>query len=181
MGCIIQTLPISRIICYCEGVMKNLISGGVFLFIFLVFGLTPLIIQAPIVPVPLYKEKERPSLPAVAETPSPSPASDGEVVKVWITAYSSSPDETDDTPFITAASTETRHGIVAANFLPLGTMVRIPEIFGDEIFVVEDRMHPRKRWVVDVWMSSKEKAETFGSYLSYIEVVKKPKVEQPTS
>lgn len=153
---------------------------GVFLFVFSVFGLTPLITQAPIVPVPLYREKNSPP-PEVAEASNSFPALGGEVVKVWITAYSSSPDETDDTPFITAASTETRHGIVATNLLPFGTMVRIPEIFGDEIFVVEDRMHPRKRWVVDVWMSSKEKAESFGSHLSYIEVVKKPEIELPTS
>lgn len=151
------------------------------MFVLSLFGLTPLIMQAPIVPVPIYKEKDQSPPPAVAEIPDSSPSLDREVVKVWITAYSSSPDETDNTPFITAASTETRHGVVAANFLPFGTMVRIPEIFGDEIFVVEDRMHPRKRWVVDIWMSSKEKAENFGSHLSYIEIVKKPEVEQPTS
>src|SRR3990167_1248447 len=40
---------------------------------------------------------------------------------VTITAYSSTPEETDSTPFITASGTHVRDGVVAANFLPLGT------------------------------------------------------------
>lgn len=82
--------------------------------------------------------------------------------EVWVTAYSSTPEETDDTPFITAAGTDVRSGIVAANFLAFGTQVQIPELFGDEVFVVEDRMHRRKSNFVDVWMSSKEEAKQFG-------------------
>lgn len=97
-----------------------------------------------------------------------------EVIKVWVTAYSSSPDETDSTPLITAARTEVRDGIVAANFLPFGTLIKIPKLFGDKVFVVEDRMHPRKSWVVDVWMSNKSKAIQFGSHFVDIEVVKRP-------
>ncbi|MDP3003980.1 MAG: hypothetical protein Q8N43_00505, partial [Candidatus Azambacteria bacterium] len=38
-------------------------------------------------------------------------------MKVVLTAYSSTPDQTDDTPFITASNTRVRDGIVAANFL----------------------------------------------------------------
>ena len=40
--------------------------------------------------------------------------------RVWLTAYSSSVDETDDTPFITASGKHVRDGIVATNFLPFG-------------------------------------------------------------
>ena len=97
-----------------------------------------------------------------------------EIIKVWVTAYSSSPDETDSTPLITAARTEVRDGIVAANFLPFGTLIKIPKLFGDKIFVVEDRMHERKNGVVDVWMPNKQKALQFGSYLVDIQVVKRP-------
>ena len=38
---------------------------------------------------------------------------------VTITAYSSTPDQTDSTPFITAYNTFVRDGIVAANFLKI--------------------------------------------------------------
>ena len=65
------------------------------------------------------------------------------IMVVLATAYSSTPDQTDATPFITAWNTRVRDGILAANFLPFGTLVKIPEVFGDKIFVVEDRMHQR--------------------------------------
>lgn len=97
-----------------------------------------------------------------------------EVIKVWVTAYSSSVDETDSTPLITAAGTEVRDGVLAANFLPFGTIVQIPSLFGDKHFVIEDRMNWRKNWVVDVWMPSKKKAIDFGSHLTEIVVVKRP-------
>lgn len=82
--------------------------------------------------------------------------------RVWVTAYSSSFEETDDTPFITASGKHVRDGIIAANFLPLYSKVRIPEYFGDKIFIVEDRMHPRKTNFVDIWMPSKYAAIKFG-------------------
>ncbi len=89
--------------------------------------------------------------------------------KVWITAYSSSPDETDDTPFLTASGEKVRVGIVAANFVPLGTKIRIPELFGKETFVVEDRMHPRHSNGVDIWMPTKNQALRFGA--NYTEII----------
>lgn len=82
--------------------------------------------------------------------------------EVFVTAYSSTPDETDDTPNITASNKPTREGIIAANFLPFGTKVKIPSIFGDKIFIVEDRMHKRKKNFVDIWMPSKQEALKFG-------------------
>ncbi len=89
--------------------------------------------------------------------------------KVWVTAYSSTPEETDDTPFIAANGTLVHDGIVAANFLPFGAKVQIPSQFGNKIFVVEDRMHERKTNVVDIWMPSKDEAKQFGAY--YTEIV----------
>ena len=91
---------------------------------------------------------------------------------VHITAYSSSVDETDSTPFITAAGTRTRDGIVAANFLPLGTKVKIPELFGDKTFTVEDRMNRRFSDRVDVWFPSKWEAREFGKQRAQIVVFK---------
>ena len=99
---------------------------------------------------------------ASAEIFSFTPAIPTETREVWLTAYSSTPEETDDTPFTTALGTKTRDGIVAANFLPFGTRVKIPDVFGDKIFVVEDRMHPRKTDFLDVWMPSKQDALNLG-------------------
>lgn len=97
-----------------------------------------------------------------------------EVFSVWITAYSSTPDQTDSSPFVTAARTKVRDGVAAANFLPFGTIVKIPEVFGDKLFVIEDRMHQRKSWVVDIWMPTRDDAIQFGSRFADIEVVKRP-------
>ncbi len=90
---------------------------------------------------------------------------------VWLTAYSSSVDETDDTPFITASGKHVRDGIVATNFLPFGTKIKIPAIFGDKIFIVEDRMNKRKHGIVDIWMPSKQEALRFGSLKAEIIVL----------
>lgn len=93
-------------------------------------------------------------------------------IKVVITAYSSSPEETDESPLITASGTLVKEGIVANNLLPFGTEIRIPEIYEDEIFVVEDRMNWRKGYYhVDVWFPSKSEALNFGAKRTYIEVL----------
>lgn len=84
------------------------------------------------------------------------------VMTVLATAYSSTPDQTDDSPFITAWNTRVRDGIVAANFLPFGTKVKIPEIYGDKIFVVEDRMNRRHWHVIDLWFPDRASALEFG-------------------
>ncbi len=94
-------------------------------------------------------------------------------IKVVITAYSSCPFETDDTPFITANGSEVQEGIVANNLLPFGTEIRIPELYGNKVFVVQDRMHSRKGYYhVDIWFPSKEQAIQFGAVKTYIEVLK---------
>ena len=77
-----------------------------------------------------------------------------------ITAYSSTPDQTDDTPFITANGTRVRNGIVATNDLPFGTII---EIEGLGIFEVNDRMNSRYiNGEMDVWMETREQALEFG-------------------
>ena len=94
-----------------------------------------------------------------------------EVREVWITAYSSTPEETDDTPFITASGTSVRDGVLATNLLPFGTEVMIPANFGDKVFTVEDRMHQRKTNNVDVWMASRSEALQFGRKYATIVVL----------
>jgi len=92
-------------------------------------------------------------------------------MKVHITAYSSTVDQTDDTPFITASGTYVRDGIVAANFLPIGTKIKIPEIYGDKVFVVEDRMNERYKNTIDVWHPNRESAKEFGHKISTIQII----------
>lgn len=68
------------------------------------------------------------------------------VVKVTFTAYTSSVDETDSTPCISADGTNIcKHAdeVIAVNGLPFGTRITIPELFGDQVFVVHDRMNKR--------------------------------------
>ena len=87
---------------------------------------------------------------------------------VVITAYSSTPDQTDDTPFITASGTHVRDGVIAANFLKFGTIVMIPDLFGDKKFVVEDRMNARYNpensgnYYIDIWFPDRASARRFG-------------------
>ena len=92
-------------------------------------------------------------------------------LKVLVTAYSSTVDQTDDTPFITASGKHVRDGIVATNVLPMGTRIRLPQLYGDRIFVVEDRMHPRKGYQVDIWFPEYWQAKNFGVKTTHIEVL----------
>lgn len=95
---------------------------------------------------------------------SPDP---DKVVRSVITAYNSVPGQTDDTPCITADGTDlctTKSPTVAANWLPFGTKVKIPSLFGDKIFVVHDRMNKRYGYGrMDVWFdASVAEARKFG-------------------
>ncbi len=89
--------------------------------------------------------------------------------KVLITAYSSTPDQTDSSPLITAAGTHVHDGIVAANFLPFGTKVRMPAIYPNKIFTVEDRMKSNVK--MDIWFSSRQEAMNFGAKVIEIEII----------
>ena len=93
------------------------------------------------------------------------------VYVVAATGYSSTPEQTDSTPFITASGIHVRDGVIAANFLPFGTIIKIPDLFGDKVFVVEDRMHSRYWLNVDIWFSEKDLAKEFGRRIVKIEIV----------
>lgn len=91
-----------------------------------------------------------------------------------ITAYTSDPAQTDDTPCITASGLDVCErnieNVVAANFLPMGTRVKIPELYGDRIFYVEDRMNRRYDYRMDIWMKDIQDARQFGIQYVTIEV-----------
>ena len=95
-----------------------------------------------------------------------------EILKnVIITGYSSTVCQTDSTPFITANGSLVEDGIVASNILPFGTRIRIPEIYDDKVFTVEDRMHSRNSYNVDIWFASYWQAKSFGVVRTDIEVL----------
>ena len=93
------------------------------------------------------------------------------IVTTTVTAYSSEVAQTDDTPYTTASGTRVRQGVVAANWLPIGTKVRIPDLFDDQVFVVEDRMHSRHTNRLDVWFPTRAEAVQFGARKAQIEIL----------
>lgn len=127
----------------------------------------------------LILEKEPEETPLVLQensvlSPSPISAFLEEEPKrtlVIVTGYSSTPDQTDEDPWITASGKPVREGVIAANFLPLGTKVRLPALYGEKTFVVEDRMHPRMGYQVDIWFPSRWQALDFGVKTTHIEIL----------
>ena len=92
---------------------------------------------------------------------------------IIVTAYSSTPDQTDNTPFITASGQRVHDGIIASNFLPFGTKVQFPYIFGDKIFQVEDRMHKKyNNSRVDIWFPDRASAQLFGIKKTTMRILK---------
>lgn len=74
-------------------------------------------------------------------------------------AYASSPYQTDSTPCITASGERVGPGVVATNFLPLGTIVSI----NGKKHKVADRMNPRfAGYYMDIWFPSTSEALEFG-------------------
>ena len=87
---------------------------------------------------------------------------------VTSSAYASSPYQTDDTPCVTAAGTRVRPGVVATNWLPLGTVLEI----NDERYIVEDRMNSRFQGrFVDIWFPSTSAALEHGRQTLEVEIV----------
>jgi 3D (Asp-Asp-Asp) domain-containing protein len=91
-------------------------------------------------------------------------------IPVTVTGYSSTPDQTDDTPYITAANTRVRPGIIALSRdllreftpgAPFGYGDRL-EIEGVGSFLVEDTMNPRYTQRADIWFSTRTAARRWG-------------------
>ena len=85
---------------------------------------------------------------------------------VTATAYSSTAAQTDSSPCTTAngfnVCKANKENVIAANFLPFGTKVKFPEVYGDKIFTVQDRMNRRFTKRIDFWMKTTNKARQFG-------------------
>jgi 3D (Asp-Asp-Asp) domain-containing protein len=106
--------------------------------------------------------------------PKAEDASPRRTFTIPITAYSSDPWQTDDTPCIAARGFDLcehdEEDVVAANFLPMGTKLRIPELYGDRVFTVVDRMNERYWYRMDLWKREKSDAKAFGIKYATIEV-----------
>jgi 3D (Asp-Asp-Asp) domain-containing protein len=114
---------------------------------------------------PVFASGEQEGAPTVE---SAFPVSDDRAplrtITVVATAYSSDPYQTDATPCIPAMNFDlcTQYeelGVedtIAANFLPLGTQVKFPDLYGDKVFVVRDRMNARYNGQnrIDFWVGS---------------------------
>ena len=82
-----------------------------------------------------------------------------------ITGYSSTPDQTDSTPFITASGQIVEDGIVANNCYPFGTIIEID----GKVYEVQDRLnlrYPCHYW--DIWFSTRQKAKEVGKKVAEI-------------
>ncbi len=94
-------------------------------------------------------------------------------IRVIVTGYSSSIQETQGDPFITASGERVREGIIANNLLRFDSKIRLPELFGNSEFIVKDRMNSKKGYYhVDIWFPSRQEALEFGSKLAVMEVLR---------
>jgi 3D (Asp-Asp-Asp) domain-containing protein len=95
---------------------------------------------------------------------------DLDFVQAVVTGYSSTPDQTDDTPWLTAWSTQTRPGVIALSRDLLRTFTEgAPFDFGDRIlvagvgvFLVEDTMADRWTNRADIWFRTRTQAQQWG-------------------
>ena len=110
---------------------------------------------------------------SLGSTPKMAPQAPAEPVKMTViaTAYTPRHEETDSTPWLTAAGTKTREGVIAANWLPFGTQVKID----GKIYTVEDRMNRRYTAAfparIDIVFISLDKARKFGKQKIEIEIL----------
>lgn len=117
--------------------------------------------------------------PQVNAVDDPNKRSIKEILYVELTGYSSTVDQTNSQPFITASGYRVRDGVVAANFLEFGTKLRIPAYFGDKVFTVRDRMnsrfsHPKSGsydGYIDIWFPTRSQAKNFGRVKAKVEIL----------
>lgn len=116
--------------------------------------------------VTVRKENKQERLPDIPDRPAKK------AFYLTVTAYSSSPDETSGDPFITASGRRTGNGTLAYNHLPFGTKVRFPDLFGDQVFRIDDRLKDGAGiYIADIWMPSKAEAKQWGAKILKIEIL----------
>lgn len=91
---------------------------------------------------------------------------------ITLTAYSSTPDQTDGDPFTMASGQRVYDGAIAMNGVRFGTKVRFPEIYGNKVFTVLDRMNARYgENIADQWMETREAAIQWGARIVKMEIL----------
>lgn len=102
------------------------------------------------------------------------------VIKGLLTGYSSTPDQTDSSPFIAADGTRVYDGMVANNCLPFGTKIKIPSLYGDKLFTIHDRMNKRYGCgKFDIWFDApKKEVMKFGVQRAEVQVFLKKKTTE---
>ena len=108
----------------------------------------------------------------VSRIPKAKALAVGSKVRVLATAYSSTADQTDMNPWITASGTRVHPGTLAANFLPFGSHV----IINGQKYTVEDRLNARYngKYIVDLWFPSRAEALQFGVRVVEMEIAVLP-------
>lgn len=101
---------------------------------------------------------------------------------VTVTAYNSRRDQTDGTPWKTASGRIVHDGIIAYNdrSLPFGTLVMFPDVFGNKLFVIEDRMNDRYGTEhADIWTLRFRDAVAWGQKPMRMLILGEPRGESP--
>ncbi len=160
------------------------ISVGLIVLLILTNILFPTFVSADVDTGPHYPDDETVALRidamlnesrAFGELPESAKAEPKQVLKIPITAYTSDVAQTDSTPCIAARGFDlckhNEEDVIAANFLPMGAKIRIPELYGDRVFTVVDRMNARYTYRVDIWMREYDDARAFGIKYTTVEVL----------
>jgi len=112
--------------------------------------------------IPEIKEVEKPTVEVKKELPTKKiVAVNGTKIMAEISGYTSSVDETDSTPFITASGQRTRDGIIACpSRFKFGQEV----IINGKTYECQDRMNARYRDKnnFDIWFETKAEAFAWG-------------------
>ena len=114
----------------------------------------------------------------IEKTPVVATSTPDKVIRTSVhvmTAYNSEVGQTDNSPCITAngfaVCTHGEEDTIADNFLKFGTKVKIPDLYGDRIFVVRDRMNVKHPNRIDIWMKDRASAVKFGVKTARIQVI----------
>lgn len=100
--------------------------------------------------------------------------------RVQLTAYNSTPNQTDGTPWKSASGRIMKPGDAACNGLPFGTIFRIPSLFGQYVFTIVDRMAPTKPPnCIDLWTYHVNDAKLLGAHQVTIELLGAPRTISP--
>lgn len=112
------------------------------------------------------------SLPvSTPEMAVPTPVQPVRELSGTLYAYTSTVGQTDASPFVTASGATVQDGTVANNCLPFGTQISFPELYGDKIFTVTDRMAARYGCnSFDLWFPTTTAAWQFGKQYTTVNV-----------